>query len=253
MSLEAAGSALKAYLDEREAGAARPNAFFVIEAGDLKASQSLRKAAEGSALVGAIACYPDTEASLEGLVDEMLSAAGARIEPDAKAALMDRLGSDRGISRQEIDKLLTYCGATAATPATVRLGDVLELVGDSAAVDIERLIDAVFNGDQPGVARIGARLATAGTQPVRILRAVAVHLDRLTALESGGRGAGYGYYQNDSVRRHAARWSPHLIARAQSLVIGAEIRCKTTGLPAEEICERLMLALAKGAGDAPVT
>ena len=43
MSSEAAASALDAYLAERDNGAAQPDAFFVIEAGELRATSALRK------------------------------------------------------------------------------------------------------------------------------------------------------------------------------------------------------------------
>ena len=243
---DAAGSALKAYLELRESGGPRPDAFFVIEAGDLKASQALRKSAEGSPLVAALACYPDDASSLETLIDEMMRTARAVLNPDAKAALMERLGSDRGISRQEIDKLLTYCGAGGGTTVSINRDDVVDLVGDAAAADLDRLIDATFSGDPAVAARLSARLSATGMSPVRVLRAVAMHLDRLASLLTGGRG-GFGYYQNDTARRHIARWPAHLVARAQGLALEAEIQCKTTGMPAEEICERLLVALARGA------
>ncbi len=251
MSLDAAANALDAYLAERDGGAARPDAFFVIEAGELRPTSALRKKAEGAKIIATIACYPDDEASLEAFVERALREAGAEISAEAKIALVERLGSDRGVSRQEIDKLLTYCGVGTGERIKVELSDVLALVGDTGAAEVDSLIDAVLTGQVEAALRQNGRLSAAGVHPVRILRALGLHLDRLAGLESGK--AGFGYYQAEALRRHSLRWPARNVARAQSLVLDAEMQCKTTGLPAQEISERTLLALARGARDAPPT
>jgi len=249
MSADAAGSALEAYLGERETGAARPDAFFVIEAGDLRPSSALRKAAESAASVAAIACYPDDETSLEALIETVLQQARAEISHEAKLALVERLGGDRGVSRQELEKLVLYCTSPGASGAEIGLSDVLALIGDTGGAEVDQLIDAVLSGQVEAAARQSRRLSAEGVHPVRILRALGMHLDRLAALESGK--GGYSYYQAEALKRHAARWPARNVARAQGLVLEAELQCKTTGLPAEEISERLLLALARGAREAP--
>ena len=249
MNSDAAAAALEAYLAEREGGGARGDALFVIEAGELRTTSALRKTAESAASIAAIACYPDDEASLESLVEAVLGEAHAEISHEAKLALIERLGGDRGVSRQELDKLVLYCSTPGAGRTKIELDDVLALVGDTGAAEVDQLIDAVLSGQIETAARQNGRLAAAGVHPVRILRALGLHLDRLAALESGK--GGYGYYQAEALKRHAVRWPARNVARAQSLVLDAEMQCKTTGLPAEEISERTLLALARGARDAP--
>jgi DNA polymerase-3 subunit delta len=239
-----AAGALEAYLGEREAGNPGGDGFFVIEAGDLRGTSALLKLAEASSLVAAIPCYPDNEASLEMLVETALREAKVSIEPDAKALLIDRLGSDRGVSRQELDKLLLYVGAGGAHKATIRAEDVSEIVGDASAADLDKLIDAVFSGDVKETARLSARVAAAGSSEITVLRAVSRHLDQLSS-PGAARGGGGGPYW-ERMQRHQARWPANLIARAESIVLNAELLCKTTGLPAEEICERALLGLAQG-------
>jgi len=248
MNSDAAASALEAYLAERESGGARPDAFFVIEAGELRATGALRKIAESAKSVAAIACYPDDDASLEQFVESALGAARAEISNEAKIALLERLGSDRGVSRQEIDKLLTYCGAGLGRPVKIERQDVLALVGDTGAAEVDSLIDAVLTGNVEAAVRQNGRLAASGVHPVRILRALGLHLERLAGLETG-KGS-FGYYQAEALRRHASRWQARNLARAQSLVIDAEMQCKTTGLPAAQISERTLIALARGAREA---
>jgi len=44
------------------------------------------------------------------------------------------------------------------------------------------------------------------------------------------------------------RWSPDTLGKALDLLLEAEIDCKTTGLPAAEICGRAVMSLARAAG-----
>lgn len=240
---DVAAGALESYLALRESGAAKPDALVVFEAGDIKNTGKLRKLAEASALAAAISCHPDSDESLETLIDRRMKEAGARLDEDAKQLLLERLGSDRGVSRQEIEKLLAYAGAAAGGPVGIRQEDVRAVVGDSALSDVDHLLDAVLAGDSGEAARLAKRLRNV-ENPVRILRSLSFRLDRL-----GYGGGGYGRGQSGG--GYHARWSPKLIARARTLILEAEIGCKTTGLPAEAVLERTLLQLARGARESP--
>jgi DNA polymerase-3 subunit delta len=250
MAPETAGTALEAYVAERQAGAVRPGALIVVEAGELKPTQKLRKLAEASPLAAAIACYPDDDEGLDAFIGKLSGSAGARITPEARRLLMERLGSDRGVSRQEIDKLFLYAGVGLIPEVTIEAADVDAVIGDSAAAELDRLIDAVLSGDLVRTARLIERLRQAAP-PVRMLRALSTQLDRM-AVAQGGAGARGNYYQSQALARHLARWSPRMIERAQALVLETEIGCKSTGSPDEALLERALLSLARGARDTPL-
>src|SRR5262249_1317706 len=80
----------------------------VIEAGDLKRNAPLRNLIEAARNAVAIACYADGERELARLIDEEMRAASLAIAPDARAALVPLLGSDRRASLSEIRKLALY-------------------------------------------------------------------------------------------------------------------------------------------------
>ena len=80
----------------------------VIEAGDLKRSAPLRAACERSGNAAALPCYADSTRDLNRLIDEEMREAGLTIAPDARAALADLIGGDRGTSRSELRKLALY-------------------------------------------------------------------------------------------------------------------------------------------------
>jgi DNA polymerase III subunit delta len=245
---ETAASALETYAAHRDAGEPKPDALVVFEAAELKATQRLRKLAESLPFAAAIPCYPDSEETLETLVDRMMKDAHVRLEPEAKALLLERLGGDRGVSRQEIEKLVLYAGDGASIGAA----DVLAVVGDSGAAEVNLLIDAVLSGNLEETDRLSRRLR-ASTTAIGVLRALSMQLDRLASAHSGGGGQqrGYGYYQSQATERYRSRWTTKLTSRARTIVLDAEISCKTTGLPVDAILERTLLMLARAVREAP--
>src|SRR5258707_8685075 len=84
------------------------DALIVVEAGELTKSAALRRVFEEADNAAAIACYPDSERDLEEVVRSALKAFGLGIEPDALEYAVSRLGSDRGVTRVELEKLALY-------------------------------------------------------------------------------------------------------------------------------------------------
>ena len=82
------------------------NTLFVIEAGDLKKTAALVKAVNGLKTGVTIACYHDKAQDISSLITEVLSTAGLSCASDVQEYLRSSLGSDRAISRQELDKLV---------------------------------------------------------------------------------------------------------------------------------------------------
>ena len=114
----------------------------IFEAGDLNPRHPLRSQIEKAKQGIALPCYADEEGTLDNLVDQILSRAGQRIDNEAKKALRERLGADRLMTRQEIEKLSLY----AAGQSMISLADVDAVMADTGVVNLDRLIDATFGG-----------------------------------------------------------------------------------------------------------
>ena len=117
--------------------------FLIVEAGNLKPDDGLRALFEDQANAAAVACFPDSDADLEGLINEVLTANKVRIEPDARDLLLSRLGADRALSRAEIEKLVLYA---LGRPA-ITLDDVEAIVGDASDLALEKIAEAAAQGD----------------------------------------------------------------------------------------------------------
>ncbi len=137
------------------------DAVVVIEAGDLRKTAPLVKAWEKHPAAVVVACYPDTAADLDRLMDEEARAFGLSIDREAKEMLHALLGGDRLASRGEIVKLMLY----ARDEGTVEPHHVREIVGDVSAFGAQEAVDAAFLGDAPALERELHKLRFAGVHP----------------------------------------------------------------------------------------
>lgn len=235
------------------------DSLVVATAGELNARSKLRKLFESSPNAAAVACYSDNAAALDGLIESVLSARNLAIDTDAKSWLIQNLGSDRMISRQELEKLATYMGTGTDAVRTVGLEDAVACIGDSSAELFDQAGSATMHGDAPGMIRALGKAMEGGNSAVGILRLVARRIQRLhyvaSAVEGGARrDAAFKGLTPPAFSREAnemslllSRWTAPRLARALELVNEAEAKCKTTGMPTEAICARTLMQLAHAA------
>lgn len=227
----------------------------VLEAGDLGKRSSLRRLFEDSKVAASIACYADDRRNLRAVITETLDRHGLTVSRDAMIYLCDHLGSDRSVSRSELEKLAVYMGG----PGEVSLADAQACVGDSAASSLDAVVFAAAGGQARDLERSLTRVLDEGVSPIAVLRAAARHFQRLH-LVSGGMTAGLPldkamtklrppviFLWADAFRAQARGWPPDRLARALDLLLEAETDCKTTGIPAQAVCGRALLRITQAA------
>ncbi|MGF1476485.1 MAG: DNA polymerase III subunit delta [Geminicoccaceae bacterium] len=229
-------------------------ASVVIEAGDLPPRSKLRKMIDDHRSAASIPCYRDEGRAIQDLVRAVLNPAGVDLSADAMAYLVDNLGSDRGVSRAELEKLVTFAG----DQRRLDTDDVAQIVGDSANIDIDRLITAVSVGDQIGLERALDRLLAANQQPIRLIRVISTHLMRLLELRSGvDAGSSVDtviaqakppvHFRAKTMMRTALNgWNALALSRALAALLKAELQCKT-GHPAAIVCRQVLVRVTMGA------
>lgn len=231
------------------------DAFVVVEAGELPARSTLRRVFEDARHAAAIGCYPDTARDLTAVIRETLAAHRVTASRDATQFLVEHLGSDRGLTRSELEKLVLYAGEGGR----VELEDARLSVSDTAALELDEAIMGAAEGDAPRVERVLGRVLQEGESSVSIIRALLRHLHRLHVLAAQlSAGANLDevlrrarppifFKQEDSLRRQLALWTVERLRSQLDRLAKAELDAKTTGLPAETICRQAMLAVAQAA------
>lgn len=236
------------------------DALIVLEAGNLAPSSGLRKAVTNSDSGAAIGCYPDTDDALGGLVERVLGEFGLRADPETQEYLVDNLGGDRALSRSELEKLALYKGpageGASAEARTITIDEAMAVIGDTAAIGLDDVVDRTFDGDYLGMDRALDRVVGEGVRAPQIVRAVQRHADMLHRLGAAGSNV-EGVYarifprphfsRRATILRQARAWPDMRLADALGLILDAEMQCKTTGFPDEAIVRRLCLRLAQAA------
>jgi DNA polymerase III subunit delta len=228
------------------------DALVVVEAGDLAKGTGLRKLFEGDDHAAAIACYADTARNLEDVVRDAMRGAGLSIAPDALADAVSRLGSDRGVTRRELEKLALY----AQGQKSVSLADVQAAMGDEAEARTEEASDAAGSGDFSRLDLALERLWVADTSVAQVLRGAMGHFQRLaTVRENVNRGEPVEtaikklrppihFLREQSFKAQANRWNDARLADALDMLLEAEALSRTTGVPAQAVCGRTLMNIA---------
>jgi DNA polymerase-3 subunit delta len=163
-----------------------------------------------------------------------------------------RLGSDRGVTRRELEKLALY----AHGRKQVTLEDVRAVIGDEAEARVEEAIDAAGSGDHGRLDLALERLWVAATSPIQVLRQAMSHFQRvlLVAVEAR-RGAPVDeamrklrppvhFARAASFKAQVQRWNGPRLADALDQLLEAEALTKTTAVPAEAVCARTLFTIA---------
>ncbi len=245
----AAAEALKAHAGGRY----NPDAFFLIEAGALERGSALRKAAEAEKTAAvSIPVYEDEKGDVARIVREALAADRVGLTTEALELFVGRLPKERGVARQEIERLILYLGPGSGT--TAGAADLAPYLGVEPEAS---LADAAYDafGGRPVQAHASLRRARSeGESGPAIVRALSIHLNRLRRagiLVGAGAGAqeaakqsGVFWKQEREFVRQLSSWRSVELDQLQPEVLDADRACKSAGSPDGLIAERLALTIA---------
>ncbi len=233
-------------------GRLNPDAFFIIEAGNLGRDSATRKAAEKAEGAAAIPCYEDEPGDTARLVRETLAKDNVSLDPAALQVFVARLPKERGVARQEIERLILYLGPGSGR--TAKPEDLEPFLGVEPEASLSDAAADAFGG-RLAEAQAGLRRAHAeGEAGPAAVRAIGMYLGKMrrtltlakngAGLPEAAKASGIFWKQEREFLRQARNWTLADLDRLQPEVLAADKACKTAGSPDQLIAERLALTVA---------
>lgn len=153
-------------------------ATIVITSRDLNTKSKLVKMLDSAKHVATIGCYPDQQRQIAQLAHDIFSNHNIKADQDAIAWITSHLGSDRLVSRSEIEKLAIMAGSNGH----ITLSMVMNALGDSASIAASQIVSSAASGDISGMSRHFDRAKVEGIAPEAIIRTSMSYFQRLFRL-----------------------------------------------------------------------
>jgi len=242
-------------LADHVAGKLSPDAFFLVESGALGRGSALRRAAERAEACVVIECWEDEVGDLARFTREALAADKLGLTSEAMELFVSRLPHERGVARQEIERLALFLGPGSGTQAGA--ADLVDFLGVEPEASIFEAASDAFGGKPAAVQAHLRRAAREGQGGPAAVRALGIHLAQLrqvrvlhaagASLQQAVKTARVFWKQEREFQRQVRVWGDAEIDRAQADILAADIACKQTGSPDDLIAERLALSIAERA------
>ena len=234
-------------LADTDKQALTPEAFWIVETGELNRTNKLRTGFEESPGAIALQLYADDEASVSDLVSRKLAAAGVAIEPEALAAFVADLPGDRRLALSEIEKLELYAAGLGRALTTE---DIALLASAEQPRGADDAADAAIAGDAAAATLSVNRYLDAGGSPISAMRTL--HFRLLSVSDAVASGASSGTRLRPPIfdrewplfSRALRDWPAPVIHRAFTRLYEAERACKQAGAPSDAILRQLIHRVA---------
>jgi DNA polymerase-3 subunit delta len=251
---KAADAAIVDALESFERG--DPLGYLIVEAGDLGSTAELVKKFSAAKNAGAIAFYEETDAERAQYARTLAKELGLSFDRDAEEAFLAALPADRGLARQEIEKLALYAHGLGRK---ISVADLDALLAGEAESALDAASLAAAQGRAAQAVEALARIdALSGVSALRALLRRMHQLREARALIDAGMGPDEAvgklrppvfWKERDAVAAQARLWTAKKLNAAYEVLWAAELRSKTAGAPQELIAADAYRSVARLVGD----
>jgi DNA polymerase-3 subunit delta len=229
-----------------------PSGFLIVEAGDIGGSADLVKKFGAATNAAAIAFYEETEAERAVFAKALAKELGIGFDRGAEEAFLAALPADRGLARQEIEKLALYAHELGRA---VNADDIEALMASEAESALDAASLAAAQGKAAQAVESLARIdALSGISALRaLLRRLHQLRDARQLMDQGASAEDavaklrppVFWKERDAVASQARLWTAKKLNAAYEVLWAAELRSKTAGAPQELIAADAYRGVAK--------
>lgn len=226
-------------------------AIIIVEAHETTTKHALVKLFESSKTAASIGCYADSVSDIRALANNIFAADNIKASIDALDIIARRLGSDRGSSRREIEKLALMAGPNNKLDAE----EVHLALGDNSKLAIDDIAEALASG---AVTRLQQSLQKAwheDTNAVMIVRGCQNYFKHLGlagyAMRSGKSSQNAirslrpppHFKLQDRLQSHLQRWQPQIAMDIVSRLQDVELQIKSNRLDDQIFISQSLLGI----------
>ena len=227
------------------------SAFIIIEASDTTTRHALVKLFETADNAAALGCYADGAADIGAILRDTMARDQITIGEDAAALVVSRLGSDRALSRREIEKLALMAGPGGH----LTYEDVSLALGDSASLAINDIASAAAEGRVNALENAVSKAWSEQQASVMVLRGCQGYFKQMLAAAravSNGSQPGQAvkslrpplhFRLQDRLAAQIRYWSPDAILDAVNRLQDAELAVKSGAADDETQCAQTLLGI----------
>jgi DNA polymerase-3 subunit delta len=233
-----------------------PSGFLIVEAGDIGGSADLVKKFGAATNAAVIAFYEESDAERAVYAKALAKELGIPFDRDAEDYFLVTLPADRGLARQEIEKLALYAHNLGRN---VSVEDLEALMASEAESALDAASLAAAQGKAAQAVESLARIdALSGVSALRaLLRRLHQLRDARIMIDSGMSSdeavaklrPPVFWKEKDAVASQARLWTAKKLNAAYDVLWTAEMRSKTAGAPQELIAADAYRGVAKLVGN----
>lgn len=254
---ERMGAAISKIIKSFDINPEKAEARLIVEGGDMSTRSAIRKTFEAAGHFASIGCYPDNARDVGNLIRSSLSEKGLSITPDALNAWTPLLMGNRGIARNEIEKMILFKADGQNNIPPIDLEDIKNIAADGQGASIDDIISNICLGKVLDGDAAFRRAVEGKVNPAVILRALQRHITRLLEAQSfmaNGDSAESAvkalrppvfFAQQNAFKRQVTIWPTRALQSALTRSLETEMQVKTAGAPQDILVGRLLLALGQ--------
>ena len=225
----------------------------IIDGGEIKGDHALVKFFKAGDNLAVITCWDDDPAEWNAWLARQETAAGVKLQPEARALLLELHGRERGIVRMELEKLSVYAGGKTEISAA----DIEALSHSSLSEEYDALVDAALGGNREAVAAdplmISGNVSNANAALAFLMRQLNI-LRSIQAKKGSGpaddfllQRSGVNFRRQGAVRRQLENWPVSKIDIALADAWEAVLNTRRAPQQAASLAGRAFLTTAQAA------
>ncbi len=228
--------------------------LLILSSGDLGTTSPLRKFFETKTddLIS-FPCYEDEDKTLQQFITDYLKENGiSKIDTDAIKFLINNLGSNRELTKNELDKLSLYLYGQD----TVKYDNAVKMIADSSSIQTQDLTFAVFSGETEKALNLYPKVLDLGETPTILVHVFEIHIRKLLSIHEA---ILKGMSTTDALKINGIRffkiiptvtyqiklWNVKKLLTALEILIEMDMKCKIKDAPTEILVSDCILKLSR--------